>query len=46
MDELQINDSRVRFSQLKGFSDHLADMLINKNKNVYKFLPFGNYDLM
>merc|ERR1711935_487704 len=46
MEELGINDSRVRFSQLKGFSDHLADMLIKSNKKVYKYLPFGQYDLM
>lgn len=40
--QLAINDSRVRFAQLKGFSDQLTVKLSqNPNVKVYKYLPYG-----
>ena len=42
MQELEITDKRVRFAQLKGFSDQLTGMLSqDKNLTVYKYLPYG-----
>lgn len=41
MHRLQINDDRVRFGQLKGFSDQITGMLAQQNYKVYKYLPFG-----
>jgi len=40
--ELGISDNRVRFAQLKGFSDQLTVKLSqNPNVKVYKYLPYG-----
>lgn len=41
MHRLQITDDRVRFGQLKGFSDQITGMLAQQNYKVYKYLPFG-----
>lgn len=41
MSRLDINDDRVRFGQLKGFSDQITGMLAQQNYKVYKYLPFG-----
>lgn len=35
------SDGRVRFAQLKGFSDHLTGSLANEGFWVYKYLPYG-----
>jgi proline dehydrogenase len=40
--ELGIDDCRVRFAQLKGFSDQLTVKLSQQqNLKVYKYLPYG-----
>lgn len=36
-----INDNRVRFAQLKGFSDQITNKLALSHHKVYKFLPYG-----
>lgn len=41
MNRLQITDTRVRFGQLKGFSDQITGKLAQQNYMVYKYLPFG-----
>ena len=41
MEQNNITDERVRFGQLKGFSDQLTGMLAQQNYKVYKYLPFG-----
>merc|ERR1711939_1103766 len=39
--EFDITNDRVRFGQLKGFSDQITGMLAQQNYKVYKYLPFG-----
>ena len=39
--EVGIADSRVRFAQLKAFSDHITSQLALENFQVYKYLPYG-----
>jgi proline dehydrogenase len=34
-------DHRVRFGQLKAFSDQLTGQLAHENFKVYKYLPYG-----
>ena len=34
-------DDRVRFGQLKAFSDQLTNQLAQENFKVYKYLPYG-----
>mmetsp|Transcript_28725 Transcript_28725/g.43388 ORF Transcript_28725/g.43388 Transcript_28725/m.43388 type:complete len:170 (+) Transcript_28725:1135-1644(+) len=41
MAKLDIKDSRVRFAQLKAFSDHITSQLALENFMVYKYLPYG-----
>lgn len=42
INEVNIPDGRVRFAQLKGFSDQLTVMLSqDKSLKVYKYLPYG-----
>lgn len=41
MVEKNIFDSRVRFGQLKAFSDQLTGTLANDGYKVYKYLPYG-----
>ena len=42
LQEMNIKDNRVRFAQLKGFSDQLTGMLAqDSNLKVYKYLPYG-----
>lgn len=41
MHRLDVTDDRVRFGQLKGFSDQITGMLAQQNYKVYKYLPFG-----
>lgn len=41
MNSRNIKDDRVRFGQLKGFSDQITGMLAQENYKVYKYLPFG-----
>jgi proline dehydrogenase len=41
MEQRNITDERVRFGQLKGFSDQITGMLAQQNYKVYKYLPFG-----
>lgn len=36
-----INDHRVRFGQLKAFSDQITGQLAQENFKVYKYLPYG-----
>jgi proline dehydrogenase len=36
-----IQDSKVHFGQLKGFSDQITNMLAQENYKVYKYLPYG-----
>jgi proline dehydrogenase len=39
--DLAITDDRVRFAQLKAFSDHLTGQLSSEAFKVYKYLPYG-----
>lgn len=39
--ERKFNDHRVRFGQLKAFSDQLTGQLAQENFKVYKYLPYG-----
>ena len=32
---------KVRFGQLKGFSDQITEELVKSNLKVYKYLPYG-----
>ena len=42
IEELDIKgDHRVRFGQLKGFSDQVTSSIASKGFQVYKYLPFG-----
>ncbi len=41
LQELGYTDNRVRFAQLKGFSDQLTSGLARENYSVMKFLPYG-----
>lgn len=41
LSEHGINDNRVRFAQLKGFSDQITNQLASSEHKVYKFLPYG-----
>ena len=41
LSEQRINDNRVRFAQLKGFSDQVTNKLALSKHKVYKFLPYG-----
>lgn len=41
LQELGYTDNRVRFAQLKGFSDQLTSALARANYHVMKFLPYG-----
>jgi len=34
-------DDRVRFGQLKAFSDQITGQLAQENFKVYKYLPYG-----
>jgi len=37
----KFDDHRVRFGQLKGFSDQITGELAEGNCKVYKYLPYG-----
>ena len=39
--EKGIKDNRVRFGQLKAFSDQITGTLANQGFHVYKYLPYG-----
>lgn len=39
-----VKDDRVRFAQLRGFSDQITGQLALKNFRVYKYLPYGPTD--
>mmetsp|Transcript_7859 Transcript_7859/g.13176 ORF Transcript_7859/g.13176 Transcript_7859/m.13176 type:complete len:464 (-) Transcript_7859:149-1540(-) len=41
INEQAIADDRVRFAQLKAFSDHVTGQLSFENFKVYKYLPYG-----
>lgn len=37
----KFDDDRVRFGQLKGFSDQITGVIAEENFKVYKYLPYG-----
>ena len=37
----QFHDHRVRFGQLKAFSDQVTGQLAHEDFKVYKYLPYG-----
>ena len=37
----KFEDDRVRFGQLKAFSDQITGQLAQENFKVYKYLPYG-----
>jgi len=37
----KFDDNRIRFGQLKGFSDQITNVLANEDVKVYKYLPYG-----
>jgi proline dehydrogenase len=39
--ENKFGDHRVRFGQLKAFSDQITGELAEENYKVYKYLPYG-----
>jgi len=39
--EKNIKDDKVRFAQLKGFSDQITGALADEGFPVYKYLPYG-----
>lgn len=41
IEERNIKDGRVRFGQLKAFSDQITGNLANEGFHVYKYLPYG-----
>lgn len=41
IERLDIKDRRVRFGQLKGFSDQITTTLANEDYKVFKYLPYG-----
>ena len=41
MEQRGISDHRVRFGQLKAFSDQVTGQLAQENYKVYKYLPYG-----
>ena len=36
-------DNRLKYSQLMGMGDILSSKLVEKNMEVYKYLPYGNF---
>ena len=40
---LKFNKNNIEFAQLMGMSDNLSTKLVNNNKIVYKYLPYGNF---
>ena len=42
--EHNLNDGRVTFGQLKGFSDQITGTLANEGFKVAKYLPYGPTD--
>ena len=40
---LKYDKSNIEFAQLMGMSDNLSTKLVNNNKIVYKYLPYGNF---
>lgn len=41
IEERGIQKDRVRFGQLKGFSDQITNKLAQQDYKVYKYLPYG-----
>lgn len=41
IEKLGFSDGRVRFAQLKAFSDHVTNELSLQQYQVYKYLPYG-----
>jgi proline dehydrogenase len=41
--KLDNTNDRIEYAQLMGMSDNLSNHIINNNKTVYKYLPYGNF---
>ena len=44
--KMGITDHRVRFGQLKAFSDQLTGLLAHDNYKVFKYLPYGPTEMV